>query len=603
MKSAVEQFYKNKTDIMIDLLIVGAGPVGLTAALEAKRLGLSVRVIDRKSERSVHDSRAVVVHPRVMELLEPIHEGHLTTEIEKNSFCISGMFAYVPKWFQWLPKCFGKNENEDDDPNDVVKLDLSSVNWGDTEYEGLYFLPQYETERIMEEALVASGGNVDYGIGLELLEQENGVVTTTLRNTKTDSIETFASRWVIGADGGRSKTRELIGSKLARQRSGIYFAIADVVLKGNIPLSSHAPGKGGHVFPEGPVAFLPLQRENAYRVAGKAPAGVTSKDDVTLDEKFFRDFLLERTGKTFELELGKWQTVFEITHGQTDCYRKGNVMLAGDASHVHSPVGGQGMNLGMQDANNILWKLAWSKRILEAAVKDDPSENEEKVLSSSSSEMVIDTILETYGTERHSLGKDIVKSVEFGTNILAMDNSVVNFFKTEMIRMVLPSETAKQNFRKMGQLDLAYSPSSSSLVFESRSWTTNYICAPGQRLPNIRLEDGSHLLSHIDRVRHTWVFLNEAKGTDEPTAEGGTPPPPSALAMLSFMRGAKVVHVVASKFGEQVSVPAISEIAYKAPQVLLVRPDQFVAGIGESIEPLVDDLKQAGLSETALAMM
>lgn len=587
---------------MLDLLIIGAGPVGLTAALEAKRLGLSVRIIDRKPERSVHDSRAVVVHPRVMELLEPIRGGGVTTEIEKNSFRISGMFAYVPKWFRWLPKFFGDKEEGDDDPHDAVKLDLSSVNWGDTEYQGLFFLPQYETERIMEEALVAEGGKVEYGLGLERLEQENGVVTTTLRNTNTDSDETVVSRWVLGADGGRSKTRELIGSQLTRHRSDIFFVIADVVLKGDsIPLSSHAPGKGGHVFPEGPLAFLPLPGENAYRLAGRAPAGIRSKDDATLDEKFFRDFLLERTGKSFELELGKWQTIFEITHGQTDCYRRGNVMLAGDAAHVHSPVGGQGMNLGMQDANNLLWKLAWSKRILEAAANDDPSDNEEKEPStSSSSEAAIDAILETFHTERHSLGKDLVRSVETATKMLSLDNFVANFFKNEMARIMLPSETAKQNFRKMGQLDLAYPPSSSSLVLENQSWTASYICSPGQRLPNIRLEDDSHLLSHIDRVRHTWVFLNE---TGKPTTEDGTAPPPSALAMLSSTRGAKVVHAVASIFAEQVSVPAIPEAAYKAQQVILVRPDQFVAGVGTSIEQLVDELKRAGLSETALAMM
>ena len=535
-----------------------------------------------------------------MELLEPIRGGGVTAEIKKNSFCISGMNAYVPKWFRWIPKCFGNTE-DNNDPYDVVKLDLSSVNWGDTEYRGLYFLPQYETERIMEEALVEEGGKVDYGISLELLEQGDGVVTTTLRNTNTDITETVVSRWVLGADGGRSKTRELIGSQLTRHRSDLYFVIADVVLKGDdIPLSSHAPGKGGHVFPAGPLAFLPLPGENAYRLAGRAPAGIRSKDDATLDEKFFRDFLFERTGKKFELELGKWQSVFEITHGQTDCYRKGNVMLAGDASHVHSPIGGQGMNLGMQDANNLLWKLAWAKRILEAGADDDSSDNDEKESSSSSSEAAVDTILETYHTERHSLGMDLVRSVEFGTNMISVDNLVVNFLKNEMIRMVLPSKTAKQNFRKMGQLDLSYPPSSSSLVIENRAWTASYICSPGQRLPNIRLEDGSHLLSHIDRFQHTWVFLNEK---DERTTEGGTSPPPSALAMLSFLRGAKVVHVVTSAVGEQVSVPVISEAAYKAPQVLLVRPDQFVAGVGTGIEPLVDELKRAGLSETALATM
>lgn len=337
--------------------------------------------------------------------------------------------------------------------------------------------------------------------------------------------------------------------------------------------------------------FLPLPGEDAYRIAGRAPPGVKSRDEVTLDKKFFEDYLLQQTGKKFDVQLGQWQTVFEITHGQSDSYRRGNVMLAGDASHVHSPVGGQGMNLGIQDANNIIWKLAWSKRILEAAKESD----EEK-----SADEVVDTIIGTYHSERNSLGKTIVRSVESATKMLAMDNSIVNFLKNEAIRMILPSETAKQNFRKMGQLDLAYPPVTSSLVFENRSWTASYICSPGQRLPNIRLKDGSRLLSHIDRVRHTCVFLNDEKPAA--TIEGAAPPP-SALAMLSILRGTKVVHLVASCIGEQVSVPAISETAYAASQVLLVRPDQFVAGVANGIEPLLDELKLAGLTEMALAMM
>jgi 2-polyprenyl-6-methoxyphenol hydroxylase-like FAD-dependent oxidoreductase len=559
-------------------------------------LGLSVRIIDRKLTRSVHDSRAVVVHPRVMELLEPIRNGDLTSEIQKTAFQLKGMFAYMPKWFEWLPGCGrdstvnstsdSKGENSkgrNDDP--PVHLDLSNVKWGDTKYPNLYFLPQYDTERILEEGLASEGGTVDYGIALEDLAQENGVVTTTLRNVDTDTTEKVTSRWVLGADGGRSKTRDLLGHHMDRHKSGIYFVIADVVFKGdNIPLASHAPGKGGHVFlPSVPMAFLPLPGENAYRLAGQAPPGITSKDDVTLDEKFFRDFLLERTGKKFELELGPWQTIFEITHGTTNSYRKDNVMLAGDASHVHSPIGGQGMNLGMQDVSNLLWKLAWSKRILRA------SSSEEDYAEAN---QVVDAILGTYDSERHSLGQEMIQSIGFATKMLAMKNPLVNFFRNELIRFVMPSNTAKQNFRKMGQLDLAYAPSSSSLLFQNKSLTAYYVCSPGQRMPNIRLEDGSHLHSHIDRVKHTWVILNNNHNDSD-----------KVEAPLAFSSKAKIVRASVSGFENQVSVPVISKKAYAAPQVLLVRPDQFVAGVGASTEALLDELKRAGMTEMALATM
>lgn len=92
----------SNTNAILDLLIIGAGPVGLTAALEAKRLGLSVRIIDRKTKRSIHDSRAVVVHPRVMELLESIQNGAVTKEIAKTAFQLEGVFFYLKKWFGWF---------------------------------------------------------------------------------------------------------------------------------------------------------------------------------------------------------------------------------------------------------------------------------------------------------------------------------------------------------------------------------------------------------------------------------------------------------------------------------------------------------------------
>lgn len=563
-------------------------------------MGLSVRIIDRKQTRSVHDSRPVVVHPRVMELLEPIRNGDLTSEIQKTAFQLKGMFTYMPKWFEWLPGCGrgntidikgeGKDKSEtnskgmNDDP--PVHLDLSNVKWGDTEYPNLYFLSRYDTEHILEEGLASEGETVDYGISLDDLVQENGVVTTTLRNVDTDTTESVISRWVLGADGGRSKTRDLLGYQMDRHKSGIYFVIADVVFKGdNIPLASHAPGKGGHIFFSSvPMAFLPLPGENAYRMVGQAPPGITSKDDVTLDKKFFHDFLLERTGKKFDVELGPWQTIVEITHGSTNSYRKDNVMLAGDASHVHSPIGGQGMNFGMQDVTNLLWKMAWSKRILRTSSSEEDY---------AEAKQVVDAILGTYHSERHALGQEMVQSIGFDSKMLTIKHPFVEFFRNELLRFVLPSNTAKRNFRKMGQLDLAYAPSSSSLLFENTSWTAYYVCSPGQRLPNIRLEDGSHLHSHIDRVKHTWVILNNDSSNDNDKVE----------APLKFSSKAKIIRAMVSGFENQVSVPPISQKAYAASQVLLVRPDQFVAGVGASTEELMDELKRAGMTETALATM
>ena len=596
--------------------------VGLTAALEAKRLGLSVRIIERKKKRTIHDSRAVVVHPRVMELLEPIQEGALTKEIAKTAFLFQGVYFYLDKWFGWCYPVTASDPMSDSasDSFDRVRLNLNHVLWGDTEYPNLYFLPQFETERILEEALLREdGGKVEYGVCLENLSQagnnrnddnnhDSSFVTTTLRHaandtttTETESTtETVKSRWVLGADGGRSKTRDLIGVKMNRVRSGHFFLVADVIFEGeNLPLGSHAPGRGGHVFPSklGVVALLPLPGENSYRLFGNAPEGITSPDQLDLNQAFFENYLLERTGEKFRVQLGQWQTIFEITHGSSDYYQKGNVMLAGDASHVHSPIGGQGMNLGMQDATNVLWKLAWAKRVLQKMEEDAPREQGSASLRLSSA-AVVSTILCSYHSERHALGKGLVRSIKTTTNVLATKNPFVQFVRNVVLRAFVPSDYAKNNFRKAGQLELAYSPDSSAIIVDvadgadnkkkTQTSTNKFICSPGQRLPNIRLNDGSHLHSHIDRIHHTIVILNDDDA-------GGS------LPLSSF--SSKVVDLATGGFEKQVSAPSISKEQYFAKQVLFIRPDLFVAGVGTNWEKMMDGLKKAGLNETALATM
>lgn len=547
--------------------------VGMTAALEAKRLGLNARIIERKYERSKHDSRAVVVHPRVMELLEPIRDKGVVKDIEKTAFQIEGVYAYVKKGFSG---CCKKVGDEAIDSFDRLNLNMRIVEWGDTDYPNLYFLPQYETEHILEQAMIADGMKVDYGFALENLTQDCDSVTATIRNEKDDSTETVTSRWLLGCDGGRSKTRDLVGITLNRHTSGLYFIIADVVFKGDSPFTSDGIEKRGHVFVQknGSMALLPLPGKNAYRLAGRAPAGITHRDQIKMDETFFKNFVYDISGLDVEVELGQWQTVFEISHGASDSYINGNVMLAGDASHVHSPIGGQGMNLGMQDANNVLWKLAWAKRTMDAV-----SSEEEKATAKAAAGV----ILHSYHSERHFLGQGIVKSVDITTRTIMSLNPFIQLLRNILLRAASRFNAARSFFRKGGQLELFYAPESSKLIFDDKL-PKKGITSPGQRLPNIRLNDGSYLHFHIDRERHTWVFLNTK--------------PTKATSI-----GGKMVHATPAKFEAQVSVPVIAKNSFAVPQVLLVRPDQFVAGVASTQQELIEQLQKVGLSENALMAM
>jgi hypothetical protein len=131
---------------------------------------------------------------------------------------------------------------------------------------------------------------------------------------------------------------------------------------------------------------------------------------------------------------------------------------------------------------------------------------------------------------------------------------------------------AKDVVRKIGQLDLKYDPSCSQIILKKEGWT-NYICKPGERLPNLRLEDGSLLHSHVDRVHHTWIYLNTEAPSDE-----------------SSLGSAKVVSVVPMHEKDQTSAPPIPQATLKQSQIVLVRPDLWVAGVAQDDKSLWERL-------------
>jgi len=516
----------------IDVLIIGSGPVGLTAAVEAKRLGLSARIIERKAERSSHDSRALVVQSRVLELLEPM--GSVVDKIVDRSFQGGEMQI-----------CFSKDN--------VVTVSLDGGNWGDTKYPFPCFLPQYDTEKSLEEELNAGERSVEYGTSLEALKQDDETGTRVVRSTlrRADGTEEIVeSKYVVGCDGGRSKTREQLGIDLKRSESGIYFVVADVKMIGDAPFQDKNVRL--RLFPRttGTGALFSLPGENEYRILFQAPKGVTDKSGIALDKEFFENLLRERTEMDCELEMGAWQTMFEVTHGIASSFSKGRVFLAGDACHVHSPVGGQGMNYGMQDAINLLWKLAWAER---AAARDPPAKES------------VDFILSTYGDERHAVGMALIQVVDIATLVVTTRNWFLQLCRNFIMHNVLPV-MSKDGVRTMGQLDLKYDPGCSKIIVEKGFWD-RFICKPGERLPNLRLKDGSLLHSHVDRVRHTWIFLNME-------------------ALSSSLGGMTAISVIPVDEKEQTSAPVISQSTLMRPQVLLVRPDLWVAGCDKTDQNL-----------------
>jgi len=341
------------------VLVVGAGPVGLTTACQLARLGVSVRVVDAL-ERPTTESRAVSVHARSLEMLAALG---VLPRLESLGRRIAAL--------EIVSGGTGKAR---------ARLEVGGV---PSRHPYVLDVAQPDTEAVLAERAAELGIVVERGVALTGLTQDAHGVQVTLRSR--DGEQTTRVGWVVGADGGHSTTRSLVGARLEGGFHGQHFAMADVDV--DSPFSTDAIRMFTH--PDGMGMLFPLAGTRA-RVMIEVDA--PDPGDPTLEQ--VQAWADARMGGQVKVSNPRWMTYFEIHHAQVPRYRLGRVVLAGDAAHIHSPAAAQGMNTGMQDAANLAWKLA-----LVAQGRADQA------------------LLDTYHDERHPVGASVVRMTTTLTNI------------------------------------------------------------------------------------------------------------------------------------------------------------------------------------------
>jgi 2-polyprenyl-6-methoxyphenol hydroxylase-like FAD-dependent oxidoreductase len=490
------------------LLVVGAGPTGLTLALQARAHGMCVRVVDRRNDE-FRPSRALLLHARTLEVLRPL-----------------GVVDAILAKADTAPRMLLHGGSR------ALPVSLGDFALADTPFPHLTVVRQADIEHVLADALAERGVPVERGTELIALDMTSTHPRATLRSR--DCVRQEECGWVAGCDGATSTVRTLAGIGWSGRGYRHEVLLADVELAGPVqPDRVHAGlGRGGLclLFPCGERASWRLL--GTRRANGPATAPGQFGPPLSLAELAW---VLAEARIPARISDLAWSSRIRLQHRLATSYRRGAVFIAGDAAHVHSPAGGQGMNTGIQDAVNLGWKLALA-----------PSSTRPREL------------LDSYEQERRPVARavrrltDVAFQAEAGTDPLtAWVRGSVAPHLARLLPMILGRRgLVGQGFRMVAQLDVGYRHS--VLSVPSAPWWSRGL-QPGDRFPDsVVTVDGRAARAH-DLVASPGVHVLIGCDVTAPATGSG-----------------------------MVSVHRLDDV--HRPGIVAVRPDGYVGLVGDSVD-------------------
>ena len=502
-----------------DVLIVGAGPTGLMLANQLARRGVQARIIDRHAGPSLQ-TRALGVQARTLEIYA--HLGIIQQALELGKRTIgANIWAHGRR---------------------AARVPVGDIGRDLSPYPYLLILGQDDNERLLGEVLNKKGMSVDWNTELVGLTQEGDRVITRLKHPDGGVREVTAA-WVAGCDGARSAVRELNHIAFQGAPYEDVFFVADTVMTGPmIPdeLNVYLWRKGFHL-------FFPMRGTDHWRVVGIVPAELRGRDDLSLDEVI--PSIRKEAGARLTFRSCSWFSTYRIHHRRAERFREGRCFLLGDAAHIHSPVGAQGMNTGLQDAYNLGWKLG-----LVASGGADPA------------------LLDSYEEERIPVAQALLSTTDRLFSLVISDSPVAGFVRTRIAPKLMALAMRIERIRKLAFLTISQTGIRypNSRLSEALPGLPEDAPRSGDRFPWLRIKlaadsASEDLYQKLDDTRFTLIVI-------------GQPAPPGGVPGLGDLLRTYLVPNDAAN-DQELARAGIPRIAF-----YLLRPDGYVGLAGVQLE-------------------
>lgn len=399
-----------------DVIIVGAGPTGLSLACQLIRYGIDFIILDKK-ETTTPFSKAIGVQARTLEIYEQIGLA--------DKLIAEGAKAEKARLLEG-----GEVRGE---------IELSDIGEGMSPYPFLLIVEQGKHEKILYDFLRASGKEVRWQTELESFSQDEAGVYAKVKTAGSGAPETIEAKFLVGCDGAKSFVRHALGLTFEGSTFERLFYVADVEIAWQFAHDALQVCLAQNTI----TAFFPMPGERHYRIVGTFPEGHQKDEGEILYEEIEKQ-IVEDTKLKLDIYNVNWFSVYRVHSRRVNRFSVARCFVAGDAAHIHTPAGAQGMNTGIQDAYNLAWKLA-----LVLGGKSNPS------------------LLETYDEERVANARRLLQTTDRFFDFGASEEPITAFFRTKIFPYIanfaLHFDTVKKFvFPLISQIGINYRHSSLS---------------------------------------------------------------------------------------------------------------------------------------------